>query len=138
MTDDRDIPDQFSAPIEADEDGFAGRECPNKDCGGYFKIGFGTGLEGDDGRKSQHRCVCHGLSLDDPAHPKEPTLAKTRRIKKPLIGQAGSAAAFAGSAATGREHNAVSGRSRVESRPSVAAWGASSSNPAFCAVGRVP
>ncbi len=29
-----------------DEDGLVGRECPNPDCLGYFKVKFGTGLEG--------------------------------------------------------------------------------------------
>lgn len=37
---------QISVPIEADEEGFTGRECP--ECEGYFKIEFGTGLEGED------------------------------------------------------------------------------------------
>jgi hypothetical protein len=30
-----------------DESGFIGRECPNLDCEGYFKIVFGTGLKGE-------------------------------------------------------------------------------------------
>ena len=42
----------ISVSIAADEDGFIGRECPNADCGGYFKIVSGTGLEGD-------RLPCH-------------------------------------------------------------------------------
>ena len=33
--------------IPVDEEGFTGRECPNPDCDGYFKIVFGTGLEGE-------------------------------------------------------------------------------------------
>jgi len=38
--------DQISITIPPDSDGFTGRECPNPDCEGYFKIEFGTGLEG--------------------------------------------------------------------------------------------
>lgn len=34
--------------MASDEDGFLGRECPNKDCLGYFKIQPGTGLAGDN------------------------------------------------------------------------------------------
>ena len=34
-------------PIPVDESSFTGRECPQPDCQGYFKIEFGTGLEGD-------------------------------------------------------------------------------------------
>jgi hypothetical protein len=33
-------------PIPKDEDGFLGRECPQVDCEGYFKIKPGTGLKG--------------------------------------------------------------------------------------------
>lgn len=42
--------DQVSiqVPIKADEEGFIGRECPEKECLGYFKIQPGTGLTGDD------------------------------------------------------------------------------------------
>jgi hypothetical protein len=29
---------QFSIPITADEEGYVGRECPIKNCLGYFKI----------------------------------------------------------------------------------------------------
>ena len=39
---------RISIPINPDEDGFTGRECPQSDCEGYFKIEFGTGLEGKD------------------------------------------------------------------------------------------
>lgn len=34
--------------IPTDEDGLVGRECPNPDCLGYFKIKPGTGLAGED------------------------------------------------------------------------------------------
>ena len=40
--------DRISIPINPDEDGFTGRECPQSDCEGYFKIECGTGLEGRD------------------------------------------------------------------------------------------
>jgi len=39
---------QFAISMGNDEDGFFGRECPQEDCLGYFKIELGTGLEGDD------------------------------------------------------------------------------------------
>ena len=34
--------------IPADENRFSGRECPQPDCEGYFKIEFGTGLKGEE------------------------------------------------------------------------------------------
>jgi hypothetical protein len=37
---------QFSIPITADEDGYLGRECPQDECLGYFKITPGTGIQG--------------------------------------------------------------------------------------------
>ncbi|MCK1513068.1 hypothetical protein IVB22_10880 [Bradyrhizobium sp. 190] len=36
---------QFSIPLEPDEDGYIGRECPVDSCLGYFKIKPGTGLK---------------------------------------------------------------------------------------------
>ena len=36
-----------SIPIPSDESGLTGRECPSPDCLGYFKIQFGTGLQGE-------------------------------------------------------------------------------------------
>jgi len=41
------IGNQISISIPPDSEGFTGRECPNPDCEGYFKIEFGTGLKGD-------------------------------------------------------------------------------------------
>lgn len=38
----------ISIPIPADENAFTGRECPQPNCEGYFKIEFGTGLKGED------------------------------------------------------------------------------------------
>lgn len=37
---------QFSIPMEPDDDGYLGRECPVKECLGYFKITPGTGIKG--------------------------------------------------------------------------------------------
>ena len=37
----------ISISIPVDENRFTGRECPEPDCEGYFKIEFGTGLDGD-------------------------------------------------------------------------------------------
>jgi hypothetical protein len=37
---------QFSIPITVDDDGYLGRECPEQDCLGYFKITPGTGVKG--------------------------------------------------------------------------------------------
>ncbi|HVY29668.1 MAG TPA: hypothetical protein VHB79_24075 [Polyangiaceae bacterium] len=37
---------QFSVPIKPDADGYIGRECPMKECLGYFKLTPGTGLPG--------------------------------------------------------------------------------------------
>lgn len=42
----RNLGSQFSIPLPTDEDGYLGRECPNGDCEGYFKIVPGTGLKG--------------------------------------------------------------------------------------------
>jgi hypothetical protein len=37
---------QISVSLRADEDGYFGRECPEKECVGYFKVTFGTGIKG--------------------------------------------------------------------------------------------
>lgn len=37
---------RISVPIKADTDGYLGRECPVKECLGYFKLTPGTGLPG--------------------------------------------------------------------------------------------
>ncbi len=44
---------KFKISIPMDENGLTGRECPVKECLGYFKIKFGTGLKGDN-----VPCVC--------------------------------------------------------------------------------
>lgn len=36
----------MSVPIRSDKDGYLGRECPIKECLGYFKITPGTGIKG--------------------------------------------------------------------------------------------
>lgn len=41
----RNLGTQFSIPINADEHGYVGRECPIKECLGYFKITPGTGVK---------------------------------------------------------------------------------------------
>ena len=43
----RQLGNRISIPISADENAFTGRECPQLDCEGYFKIEFGTGLKGE-------------------------------------------------------------------------------------------
>ncbi len=42
----RNLGTHFSIPINADEHGYVGRECPVKECLGYFKITPGTGVKG--------------------------------------------------------------------------------------------
>lgn len=42
------LSNEISVSINPDEDGFTGRECPEPDCEGYFKIIFGTGLQGEN------------------------------------------------------------------------------------------
>ena len=42
----RSLGTQFSVPINPDENGYIGRECPNQKCLGYFKITPGTGVKG--------------------------------------------------------------------------------------------
>ena len=37
---------QISVSLRADEDGYFGSECPEKECVGYFKVTFGTGIKG--------------------------------------------------------------------------------------------
>lgn len=42
------LPNRIAVTIPTDEKGMLGRECPEKDCLGYFKIRGGTGLKGKD------------------------------------------------------------------------------------------
>ena len=44
----RRLGNRIPIPIKPDGHGFTGRECPQSDCEGYFKIEFGTGLKGED------------------------------------------------------------------------------------------
>lgn len=48
----RNLGTQFSIPIQLDEDGYIGRECPIEECLGYFKITLGTCVKGPA------PCVC--------------------------------------------------------------------------------
>lgn len=48
-----DFPKQINVPIPTDDTGMVGRECPNAECEGYFKLQPGTGLTGED-----LDCVC--------------------------------------------------------------------------------
>lgn len=42
----RDVGSRISISLPTDQEGYLGRECPNNDCEGYFKIVPGTGLQG--------------------------------------------------------------------------------------------
>lgn len=44
----------FPISLPLDEDGLLGRECPQPDCEGYFKIKFGTGIK----EPGYERCFC--------------------------------------------------------------------------------
>ena len=43
----RRLGNSIAIPIPADENALTGRECPQPDCEGYFKVEFGTGLKGE-------------------------------------------------------------------------------------------
>ena len=43
----RRLGNSISISIPSDENRFTGRECPQSDCKGYFKVEFGTGLKGN-------------------------------------------------------------------------------------------
>jgi hypothetical protein len=44
----RRLGDRMWIPFRPDEEGFIGRECPEPECEGYFKVKPGTGLSGED------------------------------------------------------------------------------------------
>lgn len=44
----RHLGNSISIAIPQDADGLTGRECPDSDCEGYFKVEFGTGLKGEN------------------------------------------------------------------------------------------
>ncbi|MFP4106712.1 MAG: hypothetical protein ACLFVU_11555 [Phycisphaerae bacterium] len=44
----RKLEEGFTVSLPTDEGGFTGRQCPDENCRGYFKIEFGTGLDGED------------------------------------------------------------------------------------------
>lgn len=48
----------ISVPLPKDEDGMVGRECPQPDCQGYFKVKEGTGLLGPDLLSHCPYCGC--------------------------------------------------------------------------------
>lgn len=39
------LSNRFTIPIPSDEEGYLGRECPQSECQGYFKIKLGTGIQ---------------------------------------------------------------------------------------------
>jgi hypothetical protein len=41
----QELGDRISVPVKPDSEGFLGRECPEQDCLGYFKITPGTGIK---------------------------------------------------------------------------------------------
>ena len=44
----RQLGNSIAISIPADENGFTGRQCPQQECEGYFKIELGTGLKGEE------------------------------------------------------------------------------------------
>src|SRR5262249_25884056 len=55
------LPKRINIPISPDEDGYVGRECPQQECRGYFKVTSCTGIIGDPqcycpycGHKTEH------------------------------------------------------------------------------------
>jgi hypothetical protein len=42
----RNLGNEFSVPLNSDDDGYFGRECPIEECLGYFKVTLGTGIKG--------------------------------------------------------------------------------------------
>ena len=48
----RRLGNSISISLPTDDNGLTGRECPQQQCEGYFKIKFGTGLEGEN------KCHC--------------------------------------------------------------------------------
>lgn len=76
----RNLGRQFSIPLPTDEEGYLGRECPNEDCKGYFKIVPGTGLEGVT---ACHCPYCgHTANQRDFATPDQVEYAKSVVIQK--------------------------------------------------------
>ena len=77
----RRLGNSMSISIPADKDGFTGRECPQADCEGYFKIEFGTGLKGEE-----HPCHCpycnHTAGQDHFATKAQIEYAKSIAIRK--------------------------------------------------------
>src|SRR5580704_1607129 len=59
---------RISVPIQPDEEGYIGRECPVETCVGYFKITPGTGLKGP----APCHCPYCGHSGEQNARPQTP------------------------------------------------------------------
>jgi len=76
----RNLGSRFSIPLPTDEEGYLGRECPNEDCKGYFKIVPGTGLKGVT---ACHCPYCgHTADQSDFATPDQVEYAKSVAIRK--------------------------------------------------------
>jgi hypothetical protein len=54
----RNFVNQINVPLHVDEDGYFGRECPVKECLGYFKVTLGAGIKGP----GPCDCLCCGHS----------------------------------------------------------------------------
>ncbi len=52
----RRLEEGMKVSIPTDENGLTGRECPNPECLGVFKIKFGTGLKVEDGKEPPCHC----------------------------------------------------------------------------------
>ena len=59
----------FQFRFQQTDGGFIGRECPQSDCEGYFKIELGTGLEGEE--FPCHCPYCNYTAGHDQFHTKE-------------------------------------------------------------------
>lgn len=77
---------EFSVPLPADG-GYWGRQCPNSECEGYFKVMAGTGLSGDDLQCHCPYCGHSGLPSEFATdEQKEYALSVVaRRIGKALV-----------------------------------------------------
>ena len=55
---------EFRITLATDEGGMLGRECPNKDCSGYFKIKPGTGVQEEEFQQTCPYCGTKAESQD--------------------------------------------------------------------------
>ena len=76
----RNLGNQIKVSLPTDENGYLGRECPNADCKGYFKITPGTGLSGVS------HCHCpycgHKADQSEFATPDQLEYAKSVAVRK--------------------------------------------------------